>query len=191
MTAINRGPKDADENLLFNIKELEWFSRHAYNLGLRYAGDGDLDHTVSVLASCVNIIRKFPLDVESPQAEDLSLKTLFCQFIMASATVSIARAQDNIEEQAQYYLMTRHNVESFDEELQRRLDGFDRTCTVDILDKFVTLLVFDFEAALYLQKWDGLGQIVRKAAVCQNLSAYQAMADCLLRSRVPAAGLLP
>lgn len=188
VVAINRDPKDAEGRSLFDIRELEWLCRHSYNLGLKYAGTWNLSSTIAILSSCVKTIKRFPLDIASAQVEDLCLKNLFCHFIITSALVASARAEDNVENQLQYYLRLRKHVADFDNELQLRLQDLNEKWASDMLNKLAHLLVFDFEGAIHLQKWEDLEEIVRKAEQCENVTALKAMADCILGSRAPALG---
>jgi hypothetical protein len=58
-----------------------------------------------------------------------------------------------------------------------------------MLRKHAALLAFDFEAAVALKQWDDLGEIAQKAVSCKNITAFQAMADCLLRAHAPGQGI--
>jgi hypothetical protein len=172
---------------LFTIDELEWFSRNAYNLALKNTATWDLRCVVKMLTACVNIIGHFPPDIGSKA--DLSLKSLFAHFVASSALVALARTQDNIEKQRQDYATLRKHVTAFDNELPEYLPQLDETSRDDMLRKHATLLAFDFEAAVALQQWEGLGSVVQRTIPCKNIAAFQAMADSLLRAQAPGQGL--
>lgn len=186
-TAVHKSPGDASGKKLFDVRELEWFCQNSYNLGLKHAGDWDLRSVVQILTACVNIIQAFPNDVGAEVAADLSLKSIFCNFLISSALVALARKQDNLEEQLQDYLIMRKHIEAADSEIQERIESqsLDEVASRDLLDKLSLLLAFDFEAALALKCWQDLGQIVLKASACQNLESFKTMADCVLRAHVP------
>lgn len=188
VSAIKKTPKDKDGNILFDVKELEWFCQNAYNLGLKHTVDWDLGQVVRILSACTKIIDNFPGDIASAMAGDLSLKSIFCNFLISSALLARARAQDNYESSLQDYLDMRKHIAAFDAELQTRLEGLDEVASEDLLNKLAILLAFDFEAAVALKKWDELGEIVRKAVQCQNLEAFKTMADCILRGHAPTQG---
>jgi hypothetical protein len=185
VSAIRRDPKDAAGNKLFDIRELEWFCQNAYNLGLKNADAWNLRHVVRILTACETIIRAFPLDVASPVSGDLSLKAIFCHFVISSALVSLARTQDNTEARLQDYLDMRKHIAAFDAEMETRLDSLDEISRGDLLQKLSSLLVFDFEGATCLMKWEELNEIVHKASSCRRFEAYEAMGDCLLRAGAP------
>lgn len=188
--AAQKDPKDENGNRLFDARELEWFCQNSYNLGLKHAGDWDLCHVVQILTACVNIIRQFPNDIPEETAADLSLKSIFCNFLISSALVSLARSQDNVEEQLQRYLVMRRYITEADSEVQRRIQSksLDEVSSRDLVGKLALLLAFDFEAAVALKQWNELSEIVLKASACRDLEAFKTMADCILRAHAPPEG---
>lgn len=190
VTAAQKAPKDKDGNKFFDTRELEWFCRNSYNLGLKHASDWDLCSVVRILTACVNIIRQFPDDIPTEMAADLSLKSIFCNFLISSALVSLARSEDNLEEQLQRYLVLRRYIAEADGEVQRRLESetLDEVSSADLVGKLALLLAFDFEAAVALKQWHELSEIVLKASTCQDLECFKMMADCILRAHAPPEG---
>ncbi|SPQ20408.1 14822ea5-0490-4dac-a6c0-22cd1d76eaed [Thermothielavioides terrestris] len=168
---------------LFTVDELEWFSRNAYNLALKNSATWDLRCVVRMLTACVRIIGHFPSDLGSKV--DLSLKTLFSNFVISSALVALARTQDNVEKQLQDYGTMRKHISDFDNQLPEYLPHLDEQSKEDMFRKHATLLAFDFEAAIALKQWEDLGSIVQRAVPCKNITAFQAMADSLLRAQAP------
>ncbi|OTA08309.1 hypothetical protein A9Z42_0092510 [Trichoderma parareesei] len=123
-------------------------------------------------------------------AYNMALMALRCHFVIAAALISLARTEDRIEEQLQYYLEARRHIKGFDATLENGLDDKqDDNIQADLLAKLSTLFVFDFEAATVLKDWDGLNEIVRKAKMCRDEVMYKAMGDCMLRSRAPGKAL--
>jgi hypothetical protein len=185
--ALERQKEDGSSGRkLFTVDELEWFSRNAYNLALKHTAAWDLRSVVRMLTACVNIIGHFPPDIGSKV--ELSLKTLFAHFVISSALVALARTQDNVEKQRQDYVALRKHVTAFDSELPEYLPQLDDQSRDDMLRKHATLLAFDFEAAVAVEQWDDLGSIVQRAVPCRNITAFQAMADSLLRAQAPGQG---
>ncbi|KAK0706965.1 meiosis protein SPO22/ZIP4 like-domain-containing protein [Lasiosphaeria miniovina] len=185
--ALQEQKQNPDIRKLFDVDELEWFSRNAYNLALKNTATWELRLVVRMLTSCVGIICQFPPDVGS-QVE-LSLKKPFSRFIIASALVSLARTQDNVEKRRHDYVIMREHVMAFDGELPGYLPHLDEQSRDDMIRKHATLLTFDFEAAIFLGQWDDLGGIVQRAVTCRSITAYQAMADSLLRAQAPGQAL--
>lgn len=189
MLALKRQEEEGSSGQkLFTVDELEWFSRNAYNLALKNTAAWELRCVVRMLTACVDIISHFPSDFGSKA--DLSLKTLFSHFVVGSALVALARTQDSIEKQRQDYATMRKHVMAFDQELPEYLPQLDETLREDMLRKHATLLAFDFEAAIALQQWEDVGGIVQRAIPCKNITAFQAMADSLLRTKAPGQGTL-
>ncbi|KAL1836750.1 hypothetical protein VTJ49DRAFT_4709 [Mycothermus thermophilus] len=185
--ALQREKEATPKRKLFTIDELEWFSRSAYNLALKNTAVWELRCVIRMLTACVSIISYFPADVDF--RSELSLKTLFAHFVISSALVALARTQDNIEKQRDDYTTMRKHIAAFDNELPEYLHQLDEHSRGDMLRKHAALLAFDFEAAVALQQWDDLGGIVQRSLPCKNVTALQAMADCLLRAQAPGQAL--
>lgn len=133
----------------------------------------------------MEIVGRFPQDLAADVAGDLSLKALFCHFLISSALVALARAEDCREQQLSHYRLMRDHVAAYENVLQPLQGSLDEKSSQDLLDKLAVLFVFDFEGAASLGNWDALGETVRKASACKSVSTYQAMGDCLLRSNAP------
>lgn len=188
--AVQQAPKDAEGNRLFDIKELEWFCQNAYNLGLKHAGDWHLQNVVRILTACISLMDNFPEDIAAEMASDLSFRSIFCNFLISSALVALARAEDNREQQLQDYLVLRKHVAAADTKIQHHLQGenVDEVLSRDLCQKLAHMLAFDFEGAVALKRYDDLKEIVLKAEQCQHLDTFKAMADCALRSQLPSEG---
>jgi len=181
---------EPQEKRLFNVDELTWFCRNAYNLGIKNHSSWDLRHVVRVLAASVKIIEKFPSDSNSGNG-DLALRYLFCTFIIAAALNALARAEDKRAEQLEYYRLMQERISQFDDKLGSSLDLLSDVIGKDLQNKLAILLVFDLEGAVCLEQWSSLSEIVRRAAICKTPATYEAMGDCILRSHIPAEGKFP
>jgi len=184
---IGRAPSDENGNSLFDITELEWFCRSAYNLGMKHASTStwSLRHIVQILEVCISIRGAFPQDLDADTSADLSLKAIFCHFMIASALVALARAEDKCEQRGSDYRRMREHIAAFDNEFQSLLKSLDERVSEDLVGKLAILLVFDFEGALAGEQWPELAECVRRAEICKDAGVYQAMGDCLLRSNMP------
>ncbi|OTB03528.1 hypothetical protein M426DRAFT_73943 [Hypoxylon sp. CI-4A] len=169
VSAIDRDVRDAQGNKLFTIQELDWFCKNAYNLSLKNTQTWHLRQNIRLFRCCLSIMAKYPKDIPSQAADDLSLRAMFCHFLMASSRIALARCEDNKETQCQDYLEMRNHIKSFDQELERRLDSLDDAFKNDLRTKLATLL-------------DDLSETLLKAKTCQDLVTFQAMADCILRA---------
>ncbi|KAK9785215.1 putative Meiosis protein SPO22/ZIP4 like-domain-containing protein [Seiridium cardinale] len=184
VTFLQSEPRDRDGSKLFTVTELNWFSKNAYNLGVKHTPDWDLRCTIRICISCVSIMQYYPNDLPNHDVGDISLRAMFCHFMIATAYIALARAEDNVEAQLQDYLNSRKHTKAFETQLEGTVQHDDE-CSNDLVIKLTTLLVFDFEAAVNLKSWDELGSIARKAGIHGNLQALQAIADNLLRAQPP------
>jgi tetratricopeptide (TPR) repeat protein len=164
----------------FDTKELDWFSKNAYNLGLKHATEWEPRKVLRLLQSCIALIGLYPDDIDQQVLDDLSLRQMFCDFLGTVMLIALARGEDNIELQLQDYLQVRKHVRSFDNTLQSKLEKLEQGPAEDLLKKLSIMLAYDFEAAVRLKGWDDLGEIVRRAAICRSTKVYELMADCLL-----------
>ncbi|TGO20156.1 hypothetical protein BTUL_0001g01680 [Botrytis tulipae] len=182
--ALNAIQKSLDQDT-WTILELEWFSRNSYNLSLKYLSVWEPQQSLRIFACCIGFIDRYPPDIGEDAHEDVTLRKMFCNFCAATIFVSIARAEQNVESQLQFYLNLRKHVASFDLILQGKLEKLEVEITEDLLKKLTVLLAFDFEAACRLKDWDGLGAIIFKADICKSMRVYELMADCILCCEAP------
>jgi hypothetical protein len=184
--AIQRSPKDDQGLKTFTTSEVDWFCKNAYNIGLKYVDAWPLRLLIRLFDSCLGLTQLYPSDMPAEHTADLSLKRMLCHFIVAAALTAAARAEDNLAQQLQDYLVMRPHVAAFDDEFRHCSGGLGERMLGDLKAKFSTMMLFDFEGAVHLKKWDELGEIVRKATTCEDEAAFKKMADCLLRqSDVP------
>jgi hypothetical protein len=83
---------------LFTTVEIEWFSKNAYNIALKYCAEMPPGLLVRLLSCCAEFI-KLLRDKTRPNANgDLCLRLVFCEFLAACAYTTLARAEDNTEQ---------------------------------------------------------------------------------------------
>jgi hypothetical protein len=166
---------------------LNWFSKNAYNLGIQHTHDWDLAYIIRICNACLSIICHYPKDLPSHEIIDLSLRRIFCHFIVGTAHIAVARSEDDVESRLQHYLNSRKNVKAFESQLEGLSQNDDR-CDDDLRKKLAILLVFDFEASVKLKAWDELGTITHRIGACKALKPLQAIADILLVEQPPIKG---
>jgi hypothetical protein len=170
---------------------LNWFRKNAYNIGVTKCASPswDLRNIVRIFNTCLDFISCYPPDIPHHDLDDIQLMAIRCHFVNAAGLVSLARAEDKIDERLQRYLETRQHVAAFDTMLEKnRSEKQPEEVVQDLRRKMSTLSVFDFEGAVALKSWDDLSTIVRKADSCADESSLRAMGDCLLRSQAPGRG---
>jgi hypothetical protein len=189
VASIQRDPHDSEGGKLFTVKELDWFCKNSYNIGIQNISTWESRQIVRLFRCCLSIIASYPQDVGAQVSGDIALRAMFCHFVIAAALISLARCEDNLEVQLQDYLEMRKHVKAFDSSFEKQLETLDDLLVQDIRAKLSTMLVFDIEAAICLKSWDDLGEIALKAEGCKDLVAFQAMADCILRAQsIPVQG---
>ncbi|KAI1153268.1 meiosis protein SPO22/ZIP4 like-domain-containing protein [Nemania diffusa] len=171
---IHKERRDSKGAKLFTIDELDWFCKNAYNLSLGNATVWEARHVITILECCISIMSQYPSDIPTQMVADISLRGMFCNFMAATVLLALARSEDNTELRLQDYIRMRYHVQRFHETLESRSDTLEEASLQDLQTKLSTLL-------------DDLKGIILRARSGQSLSAYQAMADCILRCQsVPA-----
>ncbi|TEA13067.1 Zinc cluster transcription factor acuM [Colletotrichum sidae] len=183
--AMMRDPKDADGSKFFTVKELDWFCQNAYNLGLKNSDKWELGEITRLFECCLEIFKFYPEDLPEDTSIDLALRAMCCHFVLAAALVSLARTEDNREEQLQLYLNARKHVEAYDGLMQAWIKRLEKLTVHDLTEKLSTLLVFDFEAAMALKDYDAPGKIIRIAKSLKSVESLKAMGDICLRAKLP------
>ncbi|OBT69660.1 hypothetical protein VE03_00976 [Pseudogymnoascus sp. 23342-1-I1] len=177
---------------LWTIQELDWFSKNAYNLSLKYSTQWHPEQVLGIIQSSIKFASIYPKDIDNMTSNDVTHRHIFCDFLAVIQLVALARAEDNIEAQLQDYLELRKHVDSFDSRLQSIIDNLEEGPQQDLLKKLTTLLVFDFEAAIRLKAWDDLTEVILKADCCKSMDIYEKMSDMLLSDpSIPVAVLIP
>lgn len=186
---LGTDPRGSNGSKIFTVLELNWFSKNAYNLGIKHTSKWTLRSISRLLDACASIIQYYPNDLPSQEMGDICLRAMFCHFLVATTHIALARPEDNIETQLQDYLVARKHIQAFEARFER-LPQVDDDCHTDLAAKLSKLMIFDFEAAIHLKAWDDLGTVTRKAAGSKDLKVLQALADSLLRAQAPTQGLL-
>lgn len=191
-TQAKKDLKDKDGNKIFTVPELHWFRKNAYNIGVGKCASPTwkLPDIVRIFNTCLEFMACYPEDVPLDDVQDIALMAMRCHFVIAAALVSLARAEDRVDEQLQRYLEMRRHIASFDEQLESKAKRQPLEIVQDLTQKMSTLFVFDFEGAVALKSWDDLPNIVRKAAFCREEAMFKAMGDCLLRSKASGRGMV-
>ncbi|MCJ1397829.1 hypothetical protein MMC11_001025 [Xylographa trunciseda] len=176
--------RDAN-NRTFPLSELDWFSRNAYNMALRFCTAWNPPEVLRLVQACLKFIDLYPEDMDSSTLVDLALRRMFCDFLGASLLVMLARGEDAIEPQLQHYLDLRRHAKDFHIQFEAQIDSLQGGAKDDLHRKASTLLTFDFEAAVRLKAWDDVSQIVRDSHACGDSKLYSTIADIILASEAP------
>lgn len=97
------------------------------------------------------------LELYPEETPDILNRTMMCAFLCASICFEIARREETTEGQLQHYLFTRNYVEHYRKRLAMAGEN------TDARERFVKLIVYDFESAAKLKNWDALEKLVDEA----------------------------
>ena len=146
---------------LFALAELDWFSRNSYNLALKHLSTWPFQITTRLIQSCIGYIELYPTELENDKADDLHVRRMSCNFLAASLYTVMARREDVVEIRLQHYLAVRHAAEAFRDLIVERMNDLFECSNDDLRHKFISILVYDFEAAARLKLWDVLGHLIK------------------------------
>jgi len=172
-------------NQSFDLSELDWFSRNTYNLALKVCSEWSPPQTIRLVQSCLKFIDLYPTDMDTGTLADLSLRRMFCNFLAGSLLVMMAREEDALEPQLQYYLSVRKHVMAFQAQYRSQIGSLRGGAKEDLCRKASALLSFDFEAAVRLKAWDDASQIVKDSSELADSKLYGILADVILSSEAP------
>lgn len=163
--ACKEGAKNgsATHKNVFNMTELEWFSRSSYNLALKGCAQISPQFLVRLIRACqrlIDILLERQPEADTDRAK-LGLRAMFCSWLSACAHIVIARTEDNIEASLQSYLAVRSCGVSFRSRLPVQLmeETVAEPAQEDLKDKHFQLIKFELEAALKLLRWEDMDEL--------------------------------
>ncbi|WEW57166.1 sporulation-specific protein 22 [Emydomyces testavorans] len=183
--------RDALDTGQLTVPELEWFSRNSYNLALQYCTTWEPQYILRLLNACIQIINLYPENLGEEARKDIELRNMLCHFLAAIITVAQARTQNDPETKKGFYRDARMHIQGFRERVLPLMEqSLEEKTLEDCLKKYRTLLAFDFEAAVRLNQWDSLGEILHQSQTIADSALYSLYADALLCSGAPTEKLL-
>ncbi|KAI4281274.1 MAG: hypothetical protein L6R38_003832 [Xanthoria sp. 2 TBL-2021] len=183
--AAKRSRRDSSQDDIFPSAELDWFSRNSYNVALKMCTVWKADATLRIVRACSNFIGVYSLDNYAEQDSDLSLRRLFCDFLGCCLLTTLARGEDMIEDQLQYYLTLRKTMGDFRTLVKQQLPKLEGGAKSDLMRKYSCLIALDFEAAAKLKAWASLEDLISESESCGDNNVYSIMADIILASEAP------
>ena len=155
----------------FTRPEMEWFAKNTYNFALKHCTDLHPRNLLRLLQCCIELLELLRAEPASNEQEDLLVRLLFCHFLAASASITLARAEDNVEQSAQQYILVQSDAGRFGELLtgtSHETSGSSRYA--DLQSLHFELLRFQLECAVRLGSWDELDNLLD---VCVNQDSVQ------------------
>jgi len=152
--------------------ELSWFAKNSYNLALKYCEVASPILIVRLLQSSLGLIKLLRGHGNSAALTKLDEREGTCHFLIVSASVVLARSEDNIQTSMQHYLTARKHIEAY--------IAIAAADDADARAKTSQLLRFDLEAILKLEKWDDLDGIFAKCLQQGDVEHLETFADLVL-----------
>ncbi|KAL9084962.1 MAG: hypothetical protein Q9165_007828 [Trypethelium subeluteriae] len=168
----------AQSNADFTKVELEWFSKNAYNFALKHCTDLHPRTLLRLLQSCTELLELLRGDEGPRGCQDVLLRLSFCHFLAAFASITLARAEDQIEQSAQQYLIARNDAAQFCELFAEvSQDTVGEEAYEDLQAKRFELLRLQLECAVRLGSWNELDELLDECVKQDRIQRLEKLAD--------------
>ncbi|TID24359.1 SPO22-domain-containing protein [Venturia nashicola] len=163
----------------FNRTEIEWFSRNSYNLALEFCSSAHPQFLARLSTSCIQLIEALEAEATPSEKQNLSLRRVLCEFLSMSASVVLARSEDNIEESLQHYMAVRKHGESLRNLISSQLENSElgQAAREDLIAKHLDSVKYSLEATMRLSKWDEIEALFQASWRYEDLKKWHTLAD--------------
>ncbi|KAI9724656.1 MAG: hypothetical protein M1828_003525 [Chrysothrix sp. TS-e1954] len=173
-----------NESSVWNDSELAWFTRHSYNLALKYYDQWFPQHALQMIEACLIMLQQKGVQ----QDDNTRSRLIVCHSLAAHLSLKRARAEDITQDKLQHYLQVKNHARMFRKALLERNPNApsseDKDSYVQIARKIYRA---DFEATIHLKLWDEILSIINRLTE-QDSGGQQtlcAFADVILGSEAP------
>ena len=170
--------KPFENSNTFGIGELDWFIRNCYNAGIRGIVEWGPSICLRIFQACTEFTMLYPENVDS------AYRRLLCFHASALLRIEMARLADTLECKLRHYVLARKHVEDF-RALYGKWNGTSESEVLEIKEKFISLLPFDFEGAVKLRDWKVLDKLVDEAISFGTLTGLEGIEDLMVFSTAP------
>lgn len=158
--------------------EIQWWSKNAYNLALRFCGYIHPQHLVRLLGVCNKFIECDPDDAGPMHQDSLKARKALSHFLSATALIVLGRSADEGSEYSlQCYLHARREIEAFK---AMQVDTGDSEEPQERKRRLFELLKFDLECIFKLQQWDQLDAALQACLNLEDHDRWDTLADIVL-----------
>ncbi|OJJ32366.1 hypothetical protein ASPWEDRAFT_175647 [Aspergillus wentii DTO 134E9] len=170
----------------FLAVELEWFFHRSYNTALHLLQSSSFELVISLLDLSTKFTDLYKQILSPDEQSNLSRHYLTCDFLKVIKIISEARHKTDSTEKKNYYHKIRHSIQHFRTHIQPELQKYSTATEChEWLDRYRTMLSFDFEAAVYLKQWDYLPSLVEESKPLVDDKLSSMFLDSMLSSQAP------
>ncbi|KAK6359354.1 hypothetical protein TWF696_000515 [Orbilia brochopaga] len=161
--------------------EYDWFSRNSYNLALRALQHWPIHYALRFARLCIQFIKLYPAETSSEEEqENLALRQSFCDYICASTCTALARKEGSMDEQLQFYRDAGSHINTFRELREKLLPRLTEQSQKDFGERYLGLLIHEFEACVHLADWCALQSIVDQVGKFGQMQPLRRVGDMIL-----------
>jgi hypothetical protein len=158
--------------------EIQWWSKNAFNIALRYCTEMPPDHLVRLVRACNQFLDCYPDDSGLMHHDDLIQRKQICHFICASAFTALGRTSTDRSEQLQNYLEVQREAKAF---LASWQQPHHQTPDAELRRaRALELLRFNVESVFKLEQWDRLDEALAACLEFQGTARWDTLADLVM-----------
>lgn len=158
--------------------EIQWWSKNAYNLALKFCAGMEPEHLIRLLRACLKFLDCYPDNGGLMHHDDLLRRKQLCRFLVTSALIVLGRSTDDKAALLQHYAEARREI-SFFMQCQQQL-ACDTSAVVHDQARVLEILKFDLESTFKLQQWDQLDAVLNACLEFDGCDRWDAMADLVI-----------
>nr|POE65870.1 hypothetical protein CFP56_57560 [Quercus suber] len=161
------------------LAEVQWWSKNAYNIAIRFCAEVNPELIVGLLQTCVKFIECYAASDVAVDQQDVRRRQMLCRFLGASALIVLGRAKaGDLGNTLQHYLRARREIAAFQSLASNRDIGND-TESQAMRARAFELLKFELEAILKLQQWDQLDASLQSVLDFPDSDCWESAIDLL------------
>ncbi|SMY19302.1 unnamed protein product [Zymoseptoria tritici ST99CH_1A5] len=161
--------------------EVQWWSKNAYNLGVRLCTDIRPESTVRLLETCTSFMDNYPMEEAADLEIDIETRRMLCAYLATTALVALGRSGSEDDEYTlQGYLHAQKHIKTFKQlhaKLRRTMHG---DTAVQHEQRHFSVLKFELECILRLRQWHNL-EVALQACLNSNIDEHwDTLADIVI-----------
>ncbi|BFZ64485.1 sporulation-specific protein 22 [Saitoella coloradoensis] len=186
-----RQKPDGQKSQQFGLKELDWFSKNAFNFAVKACTSWPSESVVRLAEVCMKFLGLYPADMDTEARKEMLGRQFLCLYICVCALTFVGRKEDNINIEKSHFATARTHAKALRqlrESMQKEglLEQGAPAAGGEFAVKYAIVLMFEFEAIAKESSWEELIGIIEEAeAVECPLRMYECMVDIILTENAP------
>lgn len=158
--------------------EVQWWSKNAYNLAIKYCTQMSPDTLVGLLDISFKFMTLYPSELADSQKKDLIRRKSMCLFLSTCALISQGRnAEDLVQDQQGYYGQAQQKIQLF-----KTLHASNHASDIseDMKARNFAMHKFELECIMRLEEWSSLESVLQLCLDAQHTGSWDSLAEMLM-----------